>query len=55
MGRKFVAMVAKQNVLLTLDKIREFSPILKTMEDNREILLVGSMYDVETGQVGFYE
>jgi carbonic anhydrase len=52
---KFVAAVAKQNVLLTKEKIVEISPILREMVDNGDILIVGCMYDIETGKVEFYE
>jgi carbonic anhydrase len=33
--------------------IRKKSPILKEMEDNGEILIVGGMYDISTGKVSF--
>jgi carbonic anhydrase len=48
------AMVAKtveNNVLLTIDRIREKSPILKEMEDNGEIAIVGGVYSLHTGKV----
>ena len=31
------------------------SPILKEMEDNNEIDIVGAMYDINTGAVSFFE
>ncbi|TXD82717.1 carbonic anhydrase [Subsaximicrobium wynnwilliamsii] len=52
---EFVDNVSKKNVILTLDKIRAQSPILKEMEDNNEINIVGGMYDINTGEVTFYE
>jgi carbonic anhydrase len=52
---EFVDNVSKKNVILTLDKIRAQSPILKEMEDNNEIDIVGGMYDINTGEVTFYE
>lgn len=51
----FVEKVSKENVMLALKYIRQNSPILKEMLDNGEIMLVGSMYDVATGKVTFYE
>lgn len=52
---EFVEKVAKENVMLALKNILENSPILKEMIDNEEIKLVGSMYDVATGKVAFFE
>ena len=52
-NKVFVETVAKQNVLNTIIKIREVSPILKEMELNDEIIIVGAMYDVQTGKVDF--
>jgi len=50
----FVNAVSKKNVLLTLEDIRAKSPILKEMEDNGEIKIVGAMYDIKDGSVVFY-
>jgi carbonic anhydrase len=52
---KYVAAVAKQNVLLTKEKITEISPILKEMAEDEDLLIVGCMYDIETGRVEFYQ
>ncbi len=49
----FVDAVAEKNVSLTIDKIRNLSPVLKEMEDNNEIDIVGAMYDINTGAVSF--
>lgn len=51
---EFVEMVAENNVKLTIEKIRTYSPILKEMEDAGEISIVGAMYNVENGEVVFY-
>lgn len=47
----FVNAVAEKNVKLTIDNIRTQSPVLKEMENNGEILIVGGMYDISTGKV----
>ncbi|MFD2832173.1 carbonic anhydrase family protein [Gramella sp. AN32] len=47
----FVAGVVENNVKLTLKRIREKSPILKEMEDNGEIDIVGGIYSISTGKV----
>lgn len=51
----YVHEVAEQNIWETMDNIRKYSPILKAMEDNKEIKIVGGMYDINTGQVTFME
>ena len=50
----FVNTVAKKNVYMTIDNIRKDSPVLKEMEDNGEIKIIGAMYDIKTGAVEFY-
>ncbi|MEH6514102.1 carbonic anhydrase family protein [Maribacter arcticus] len=51
---EFVDKVAEKNVLLTINNIRQYSPVLAEMEDNGEIKIVGAMYDISTGEVVFY-
>ncbi len=46
-----VAKTVANNVLLTIDRIREKSPILKEMEDNGDIKIVGGVYHLSTGKV----
>jgi carbonic anhydrase len=50
----FVDSVADKNVLLTIDRIHAESPILTEMEKNNEILIIGAMYDINTGEVTFH-
>lgn len=47
----FVAKTVENNVKLTMDRIREKSPILKEMEDNGEIAIVGGVYSLQSGKV----
>lgn len=49
----FVNNVAETNVRLTMDNIRTQSPVLKEMEDNGEILIVGGIYDINNGVVSY--
>ena len=49
----FVDSVALKNVQLTIGNIRKHSPILVEMEQNKEIMIVGAMYDVSNGSVVF--
>ncbi len=51
----YVEAVAKENVLQTIIDIRKRSPILAEMEGKGEILIVGAMYDLETGKVEFLQ
>ncbi len=50
-NKEFVAKTVENNVLLTIDRIREKSPILAEMEKNEEIKIVGGVYCLKTGQV----
>jgi carbonic anhydrase len=49
----FVNAVGAKNVTLTIERIREESPVLAEMEQAGEIQIVGGMYDIATGQVNF--
>jgi carbonic anhydrase len=51
----FVDRVAMTNVRLTMAGIRRQSPILRQMEKEGQILIVGGMYDVDTGKVHFLD
>jgi carbonic anhydrase len=51
---EFVEKVASLNVKLTMERIRRESDIIREMEDEGAIKIVGGMYDVETGVVDFY-
>ncbi|MGK0254718.1 MAG: carbonic anhydrase, partial [Mariniflexile sp.] len=52
---EFVDNVAKKNVQLTIDRIHNESPILSEMENNGEIMIIGAMYNINTGEVNFQE
>lgn len=49
----FVNEVAVKNVHMTIENTRKMSPVLKEMEDNGEIKIVGAMYDINNGKVTF--
>ena len=51
----FVDEVSHMNVQLMIDRIHTESPILTEMEKNNEIKIIGAMYNVNTGEVKFYE
>jgi len=48
-----IEKVALKNVELSIDRIRDESPILSEMEDNGDIKIVGAIYDVGSGTVCF--
>ncbi len=52
---EFVDAVCKYNVFNSIEQIREHSPILKEMQDNQEIKIVGAVYDMNTGEVNFLD
>ena len=49
----YLEAVTKQNVSATIANIRRNSPILKEMEANGELKIVGAEYHMETGKVEF--
>jgi carbonic anhydrase len=54
-NEEFVHIVCESNVKNTIDQIRINSPILKEMEANGEIKIVGSVYDMDNGKVVWLE
>lgn len=54
-NKTFVDNVTKNNITLTVQQIKEQSPLLREMEQTGEIKIIGGLYDLETGIVKFYE
>lgn len=54
-NKNFVRNVTKNNIHIVVDKIRQQSPILVEMEQAGEIKIVGGLYDLDNGQVTFFE
>ncbi len=52
---ELIEKVALENVRLSKENILANSPILKEMNDNGEIDIVGASYDVETGRISYFE
>ena len=50
---EFVQMVVEKNVRLTVEDIRERSPILREMEAAGQIKIAGALYDMKTGVIQF--
>tara|TARA_B110000977_G_scaffold69611_1_gene94560 strand:+ start:31 stop:657 length:627 start_codon:yes stop_codon:yes gene_type:complete len=49
----FVNSVAEKNISMTIDNIRNQSSVLREMEVERTLKIVGAMYDINTGLVTF--
>lgn len=52
---EFVERVAELNVHLTMERVLNESPVLRAMVDDNEIAVVGGLYNVESGEVEFFE
>jgi len=52
---EFMENIARLNVRYVMEEIPRRSPVIAEMLDNREIVLEGGMYDVDTGMVTFYD
>jgi len=52
---EYVDAVAKANVSRVMKTMLEMSPVLKGLVDNGDIMLVGGMYDIKTGEVTFLD
>lgn len=50
---EFVHKVCENNVIHTIEQIRLQSPILKELEDNGQIKIIGGIYDLDSGKVDF--
>jgi carbonic anhydrase len=50
----FVDAVAKKNVELTIQQIREKSSVLRALEQANAIKMSGAMYNLETAAVEFF-
>jgi len=51
----FVDLVCNTNIEFMVNEIRINSPILKEMENNGEIKIVGAKYNMYTGKVDFFQ
>ncbi len=54
-NKDYLDKVCECNVKNTIKEIRLKSPILKEMEDNGEIKIVGGVYDLDNGKVNFLD
>lgn len=54
-NEQFVKNVTHINIQLTIDRIRRESPIIAELEQEGKIMVIGGLYEVESGKVGFFE
>ena len=54
-NKAFVENVTKNNVTITVQKVKEQSPLLHELEQSGKIKIVGGLYDLDTGKVTFFE
>jgi carbonic anhydrase len=54
-NKTFMKNVTVNNIFLSVQKIKEQSSILREMEQTNQIKIIGGLYDLDTGQVIFYE
>ena len=52
-NKDFVEAVSEANVRLTMERIRELSPILRDLESAGKIQIAGCIYDLDTASVRF--
>ncbi len=51
---KTVNAIAKQNVINQVKKVYQDSPVIKRLIDKHQVLLVGAMHNLATGNVDFF-
>jgi carbonic anhydrase len=52
---EFVHRVAVKNVQLTMERIRQRSPILRELEERGEIEIRGALYEMKSGKLEFFD
>ena len=52
---EFVPLVAEKNVRMSMQDIRDRSPILTQLEEAGQIKVTGALYEMKTGRIGFLE
>jgi len=50
-SEKYINAIAKTNVKLTMQRIREKSKVLRTLEEEGKIQIVGAYYELHTGKI----
>lgn len=50
-----IDLVSEENVKMTVARIRSGSEVIRKLEAENKIQIIGAMYDISTGKVKFYE
>jgi carbonic anhydrase len=50
-----VDAIAERNVRMTIDEIRSKSPIIRDLEQQGSVMIVGGMHDIATGRITFFD
>ena len=50
-NKEYVDAIAKTNIRLTMGRIREKSRVLRKLEEENKILIVGAFYELNTGKI----
>ena len=51
----FMELTTKENAILTVQDIREYSPVLREMEEEGKVVLVAAYFDLDLGEVVILE
>ena len=54
-NKDFVQAVADENVELTVQNIVNRSPVIRDLVESGDLIVIGAMHDVATGEVTFFE
>lgn len=54
-NKTFVNNVTRNNISITVQQVKDQSPLLREMEQSGKIKIIGGLYDLDTGKVTFYE
>ena len=49
-----IDQVSEENVKMTIAHIRQKSKVIRDLEKQNKVRLVGAMYDISSGKVQFY-
>lgn len=52
---KFVDEIAKQNVLIQIQRVLKQSSIIKLLVDEHKVIIIGAMLNIQTGKVIFFD
>ena len=54
-NNSFITNVSINNIRLAINQVREQSAILNSLEEKGKILIIGALYDIDSGKVTFFD